>query len=237
MSDLYSAFESPIRNYTSRTTSYFNVAALDNYYTHYRRNYVPAKETFVTDKSHYTQPIDERYCPVLNDGYADYQGNSHTFRLQGDTNEERLSSKLSADDLTLLEEGQSYRNKVFTLSELNQSFFENYGFKRVSKNKYQRDRAMVAKVDNPFYEKISMIVAPNLINTGLFMTYGRVTIELNPMEDVAFRIRLYAYTTQKGKLDTDHVNPEYANWYLLFSEALISDVGMTTFAPGSPLLD
>lgn len=237
LSDLYSAFDTPIANYTSKTTSYFNYNALENYYRHYGRNYVPEKETLVTGNSYYTYPVNEIYGPVLNDGYADYQGNSYTFRLAGENNEERLSSKLTEGDLTLLEEGKGFRNKVFTLSDLNQSFFETYGFVRVSQNKYQFNRQFKAEIDNALFDKMAAIVSPNLINSGYFMTWSKVTIELNPMEGVAFRIRLYAYRTQIGKLVSYHENEEYPNWYLLFSEALISDVGTTTFAPGSPLLD
>ena len=69
------------------------------------------------------------------------------------------------------------------------------------------------------------------------MTFSKVTVELNVSEEIKFRIRLYTSPSQIGKLIQDSLDQtNKPNWYLLFSEALISDVGTTTFAPASSLL-
>ena len=237
MSGLYGAFARPITNYTSSVTSYFNNQGLYDYYRHYAKNYVQEKTSVFTDKSMYTYPRDERYLSVLNLGYVDLSDGIHSFELPGDNVNARLSYTLTNSDLALVKENDSYRNHVFTLEDLNQSYFTTYGFKRVSAKKYQYDRQFNATKDNLVFGNFIDITAPYLENEGFYMTFSKVTIEVAPMKDVAFRIRLYAYKTQKSKLVTYHQKEDYQNWYLLFSETLITDVGATEFHPVSALID
>lgn len=66
------------------------------------------------------------------------------------------------------------------------------------------------------------------------MTFSKVTIELN---SDSLRIRLYASTTQSGKLLNIYKDLENRpNWYMLFSEAVIFNINQTTFHPTEGLL-
>ena len=56
------------------------------------------------------------------------------------------------------------------------------------------------------------------------MTFRYVTVEINPNNTSALRLRLYASPTQIGKLISSHKNTEYTNWYLLFAEAYVYNV-------------
>ena len=86
-------------------------------------------------------------------------------------------------------------------------------------------------------EQFVEICATDLINQGYYLTFSKVTIEINPLEDVDLRIRLYVASTQSGKLIDSHKdNENKPNWYLLFSEAYISNIDNTSFAPASELL-
>ena len=236
MSGLYEAFANPIINYTSAITSYFNEQGLYDYYRHYAHNYVQEKDTLFTAESMYSYPRNESYLSVLNLGYLDLFNNITSFALTGDTVEDRLSSTLVASDLSLVKENDSYRNHVFTLEDLNQSYFEAQGFKRVSAKKYAYERQFVAAKDNDVFGNFIDICAPYLNNEGFYMTFSKVTIEVDPLPEVPLRIRLYAYKTQKSKLVSYHQTEEYPNWYLLFSETLITDIGSTQFYPANALL-
>lgn len=58
------------------------------------------------------------------------------------------------------------------------------------------------------------------------MTFSHVTVELDVTEEIDMRIRVYASSTQSGKMIPDHLKQEEKpNWYLLFVESLISDAG------------
>ena len=237
MSGLYGAFVHPITNYTSTSTTFFGEQALKDYYRRHKRNYVPEKTTLFTDKSMYTYPQDDRYLSVMNLGYVDLSNTISSFALKGETTEERLSYSLVASDLTLVKENDSYRNNLFTLEDLNKDYFTSYGFKRVSAFKYQYDRVFDTTKDNAVFANFLDICAPYFENEDKFMTFSKVTIETNPSKGVAFRIRIYAYSTDYGKLIQSHRKEDYQNWYLLFSETLITNVGATEFHPVSALLD
>ena len=237
LSSLYDAFATPITNYTSTVKGYFTANALKNYYAHYQKNYVQDNVTLLTDDALYRYPTDPAYLGVLNMGRVDLDGNAYGFALQGDSVEERLASTLTNDDLQLLGESDSYRNHLFTLEDLGETFFATFGFARVSENKYQYDRMFKSDQDNVVFNAFIDLCAPGLINTGYYMTFSKATIELNPTNDVAFRLRLYAYDTQIGKLDPTHRKEEYPNWYLLFSEAEITSVGTTSIDPINGLLN
>ena len=87
-------------------------------------------------------------------------------------------------------------------------------------------------IDNSMYD------TAKVLGLNGWQTFKKVTIEINFSNEIDYRIRLYATASQTGKLIEDSLDQENKpNWYLLFSEALISDVGTTTFAPASSLLN
>ncbi len=236
LSALYAAFEAPITNYTSTVKGYFNAAALYDYYRHYQKNYVQDNVNLFVTESAYRYPSNPAYLGVLNSGYLDYQGNAYSYALQGESVEERLATTLAEEDLTLVKESDSYRNHLFTLEDLNETYFTTYGFTRVSQNKYQYERLFDSAKDNLVFSAFIDLCAPGLINTGYYMTFSRVTIELHPSEGVAMRLRLYAYETQGAKLLPERRNKDYPNWYMLFSEAEITYMGTTEIAPVRALI-
>lgn len=229
-SELYAAFATKITNYSSKTESFFNKDGAYYYYKHYDKNCVQNKVNFYTEDTQYSYPLKDEYLEIQNTGYFNSNNNYYSFSLKGDTVSERLASKVNSNDLKLVKENSCYQNDLFTLEDLNEDYFKNHSFIRVSENKYQ------SSGDVTVYNDFTNICAPQLINTGYYMTFSRVTIELNPFDNVAFRARLYASTTQTGKLiDTSLDKENRPNWYLLFAEALIYDVGQTTFAPTEDL--
>lgn len=231
LSALYNAFNSPVNNYTSSTESFFNYVGAYDYYRHYQKNCIQEKVNYYTETSQYSYPVRDEYLEILNKGYYNQNNNYYSYALEGDTVEQRLASSVSQNDLTLVKSDASYQDDMFTLGDLNQTYFENKEFTRVSEKKYQSINK------NAFPDFISLC-APGLINDGYYMTFSKVTIELDSVENVKFRVRLYASKTQTGKLIETHLDEENRpNWYLLFAEALVYDVNSTTFAPTSALGD
>ena len=231
MSALYNAFSSLNYNYTITYNSYFNASAARIYYQTYKKNYIQDKKGIFTQNSSYLYPLLNEYLNVLNDGLLNYNSNLYKFSLKGATVEERLSSTLVLEDLSLLKENDTYQNNTFTLENLNENFLIDAGFTRISQNKYQT-------TNKDYLSYFMELTSPGMINDGFYMTFARATIELNVDETNAYRIRLYTPTTQIGKLIDSHRDQENKpNWYLLFSEALISNVGTTTFTPASSLLN
>ena len=231
LSELYSAFNSVGDNYTSKISGFFNEVGGYDYYRHYEKNYVCDKTSFYTENVHYTLPDLDIYLPICNSGLLNKNNNYYSFSLKGETKETRMNYQLTNDDLSNEVQNKKYQDDLFTVNDLNQTYFEEKGFTRISEHKYQC-------TDRYVCEEFIPICAPDLINEGYFLTFSRVTIETNPDSDNALRIRLYVSSTQIGKLIDSHKDQENKpNWYLLFSEALISDVGTTTFAPASSLLN
>ena len=132
------------------------------------------------------------------------------------------------DDLT---------NFYFPLSQFNSEYVDTYGptnkvttvygeikkeFKgwtRIGENKYMCDRGDVI-------EHFITICAPdNPIKDRGYLTYTHVTVEVNPTQDTQLRLRVYTASTQIGKLIKSHTEKDKPNWYLLFAEAYISNVG------------
>ena len=230
MSGLYNAFNNFGDNYTSVIKGYFNEDGLYDYYRHYHKNYVCDKESYFTGDAQYTLPELEEYLPVCNTGYLNLGNDYYQFSLKGETKEARMSSSLTNEDLSNKVENKKYQDDLFTLNDLNQEYFEANEFTRISANKYQSTKREVC-------EQFVSICSPDLYNEGYYMTFQRVTIEVNPMEGVSLRVRLYTPYTQIGKLIDSHRDEENKpNWYLLFSEAYISNIGTTTFAPANELL-
>ena len=230
-SGLYSAITSVNDNYTSTIKGYFNEVGGYDYYRHYAKNYVCDKTSFYTENAQYTLPDLDIYLPVCNTGYLNNNNNYYSFSLKGETKETRMSYNLTNEDLTNEVEGKKYQDDLFTVNDLSESYFASKGFTRISANKYQC-------TDRYVCEEFIPICAPDLINEGYYLTFSRITIETNPDSEHSLRIRLYVSSTQIGKLIDSHRDQENKpNWYLLFSEALVSNVGTTTFAPASSLLN
>lgn len=224
LEELYDAFKTPITNYTSSTYSYFSGAGARAYFRHYSNNYVQFKVNLYLDNAFYSYPYQDEYLEIYNNGYLNKDNNYYSFSLDGDDVIDRLFSELVEEKLALVKEGASYQDDMFTLSDLNEKYFTDNVFTRISENKYQCTSKDVCL---DFID----ICAPNLINTGFYMTFSKVTIELNPNDEADFRIRLYASSTQSGKLVDENKDTTKENWYLLFSEAYISDIGTTIFLP------
>ncbi len=231
LSGLYSAVNLINNNYTSTIKGYFNETGGHDYYRHYQKNYVCDKTSFYTENAQYTLPDLDLYLPVCNTGYLNKDNNYYSFSLKGETKEERMSYSLINEDLISEVLNKHYQDDLFMINDLNETYFVEKGFARISSNKYEcKDRHVC--------EQFIPICAPDLINEGYYLTFSRVTIETNPNSGNALRIRLYVSSTQIGKLIESHKDQENKpNWYLLFSEAYISNVDTTTFAPASSLLN
>ena len=230
LSGLYNTVSLINSNYTSLVKGYFNEIGGYDYYRHYEKNYVCDKTSFYTENAQYTLPDLDVYLPICNTGYLNKDNNYYAFSLMGETKEERMNYNLTSEDLSNGVENKKYQDDLFMVSDLDEVYFTENGFTRISSNKYQSTNIEVCK-------QFISICAPDLINTGFYLTFSRVTIETNPDSENLLRIRLYVASTQIGKLIDSHTDQENKpNWYLLFSEALISDVGTTTFAPASSLL-
>ena len=231
LSALYNAFSHIENNYTLESHSFFNKQGAYDYYRHYQKNYVQDKIGIFTPTDMYYYPLLNDYLDIMNMGLLNYDNNLYRYSLKGDTVEERISSTLTNEDLTLVEEDNVYQDYFYVLDDFDEVYFADHSFRRISSNKYE-------STDTSIFNDFINLVCYSLDNTGYYMTFKRVTIELNPMEGYSMRIRLYASSTQSGKLIESHLDQENKpNWYLLFSEALISDVDTTTFAPTSSFND
>ena len=229
LSHLYNAFNNFGDNYTSIVKGYFNEDGSYDYYRHYQKNYVLDKTNYYLEDVQYTMPESDAYLSVCNDGLINLNNNYYHFSLNGSSKEERLGSVITTDYLKDEVVGKKYQDDLFTLNDLNEDYFVNNGFTRISGTKYQYSSLETDIVFSNFVD----ICAPGLINTGHYLTFSRVTIELNPI-----RIRLYVSSTQSGKLIDSHNDRENKpNWYMLFSEAYISQVGATVFGPEKGLLN
>lgn len=230
LSALYSAFATPINNYSSTSESFFNEVGLYDYFRHYQKNYIQEKVNLYTQSIQFSYPKSSDYLNFLNTGYLNLNNNLYSYSLKGDDIASRLNSSLTNDDLHLEKENATYQDDLFTLGDINQTYLENSEFTRVSENKYQCTKG------KDVYDDFIDICAPQLINEGYYMTFSKVTVELNPLAGVALRIRLYASSTQSGKLKNINKDKENKpNWYMLFSEALIYDINQTTFHPSEGL--
>ena len=230
LSALYSAFEAIGDNYTSTIKGFFNEIGGKAYYNHYQKNYVCNKTCYFTSDIKYTIPELDDYLSICNNGLVNLNNNYYSFTLQGSSKEERMSYSLKDSDLTNEIQNKRYQDDLFTLNDLKQTYFETNEFTRISDKKYECRKKEVCA-------DFVAVCASDLINEGQYMTFERVTIELNPIADISIRLRLYAREAQSGKLIESHKDQENKpNWYMLFSEAYISNIGSTTFAPANELL-
>ena len=102
---------------------------------------------------------------------------------------------------------------TFTLMDLSGDYVSLREFNRVSRFKYESSNSDAV---NDFIQ----VVHPGLENTGYFLTFSKVTIELNENNEI-YRVRLYVNSTQIGKLIPSHKNTENVNWYLLFAQCYL----------------
>ena len=215
LSGLYNAFKD-VKVYKSTTKSYFNETGLKDYYRHYKRNYIQETISLFKENECYSYTPIEEYFNSLNAGFLNRNNNYYSFSKRGDTIQERLDSGILEEDVSLVKESARYQDDLFSLYSLTPDFLQSKSFTRISKNKYSID-------DKEVIDSFISICAPVLENTGYYMTFKRVTIEIQPKDNISFRIRLYASTTQSGKLMDSHKDKENKpNWFMLFSEANIS---------------
>lgn len=245
-------------NYTKETQVYFNETAIERVNKIYETEYVNKKTTLYSKNCAYT--YDEDGMTNLGYIYKESENKTYQVALEGETVEERLSSKVIDDDkhLYLISENQNLEEYFFTIKDINEEYIQTYGpttekynsyvkeylgWTRVSKNKFKCDREEVIK---HFMEYL----APGFTNGGTYMTFSHVTIEVNEDENNPLRLRLYASSTQIGKLIEEHkiatvkeikeyqnssvegVNEEeISQWYLLFAEANITNINTTSIVP------
>ena len=107
----------------------------------------------------------------------------------------------------------SEEDTKFDLVSFNEEYISTHDFTRISSNKYETKNAEA--ISDFLY-----LICPQYKNTGYYMTFKRVTIEID--EDIQFsRIRLYCSGTQVGKLISLHKDSTKSNWYLLFMESIV----------------
>ena len=230
LSGLHNAFASIGSNYTARVKTFLNEPGARNYYRHYKANYPQGMVEIHTDEAYYRYPTSDTYLTICNKGYLNYKGNLTAFRLPGETLEARLGCELVRANLTFAKANTSYQNEQMTLANLTSDYLSSYPFARVSENKYSCTSRTLANDLLP-------LIAPNFNNKGMYIVPETVTIEVNPNESTAFRLRLYLSGVNVGALVNCHREQvAKPNWYLLFGELNIDSVGSTTFEPASQLL-
>lgn len=223
-SGLYDALDAIGQNYTSTCRSYFNQSGALSYFNAMRKNYIPNKVGLFIDKAQYYYPMNDAFLSLMNTGYLNRDDNLYSYSLSGDSVEARLSSVVEEEDLNLVKAGTTYQQEQFTVQDFTGTYVTSHSFTRVSQNKYQT-------TDDKCWKDFISVCAPTLDNRTMYMTFSKMTIETNPSENCALRIRLYASLTQRTKLADTSRNENWPNWYLLFAEATISDVGTTAFTP------
>lgn len=233
LSGLKEAIDSIGNNFASKTKVYFNSLAVERVIYNYKKPFY-CQITSLYDEN-YVYQYNETF--EVNTGYVNKNNNIYTVALEGIDLASKLNSTIKEESLKILEENISVSQMFFTLDKLNSSYVDKYGaatlnhgtaqkpyyvdyngWTRISHNKYKCDRPEVI-------EDFLKICSPGFDNGGTYMTYRYVTVEINPDNSTALRLRLYASPTQIGKLIQSHKLQENTNWYLLFAEAYIYDVG------------
>ena len=236
LSALKEAFDNWGTNYKKHSKTYFNDLALEIVNEIYNTYYIQDKITLCHENYRYVyneeDSINEAYFNIP--GFLDIQKSP----LYGDTLEERFSSTINQSSIESMQVVANVSNYFVGGEDFSSEYVDTYGPKdvsqsggttkhydgwtRVSENKYKCDRLEVIN-------DVLKVVAPDFTNGGTYMTFRYVTVELNPMDGTDMRIRLYASPTQSGKMLDHHLDQENKpNWYLLFAEALISDIGETS---------
>ena len=125
---------------------------------------------------------------------------------------------LTADSYSPLKEDDDGK-APFSFAKIDATYLSKHAFTRVSLYKYiSEDLAVI----DDFLD----MCCPYLRNEGYYMTYKKVSIELDNYDSIT-RVRIYASPTQSGKLIDTYLKEEYPNWYLMFSESIVKDIGKT----------
>lgn len=228
LSGLINAAKNVSDNYTTKHKHYFTDSALEYYYINYHKNLPSKVNNIVTDKYLYLYPEDSSYKVLDAYNTVLYQKNADVYGANiGEDSYETLMSKSTFDYASsLVEENKQISDLHFDLEDFNEEYLLTHEFTRISKNKYQCAEKSVIE---DFFD----IIVPNFCNDGYYMTFKRITIEVNE-DGMVDRIRLYCNTTQSGKLVSSH-KEEIAkpNWYMLFAECNVYNIGSTSI----PCLD
>lgn len=211
-------------NYTINNSSHFTPSALELYKSHYGNDFSLLSTRMISNKFCYTYSNIEEYkaLPEYNKIYLDVNGvRKYAIADRDLTTATTFIPNLRDDDGLY----------PFTLSQIDDSYFELHQFKRVSKFKYSCNEDIVinskGQITHPsVISDFLDLCAPYLKNNGNYMTYNRVTIELNAYDQIT-RIRIYASSTQASKLTNKYLNSEHTHWYLLFNETTFTNIGNT----------
>ena len=236
LSALKQCFDGIKNNYTQETQVYFNKDAVERVNTLYGVTFVQKSTTLFNENYTYRSDddsINDKGC-LLKDGRI------YDFKLKGKTLFEKVNSLVSDSDFVESEKNTLNPNTL-TLNALTSTYVDTYGptsvkysssltidyegWTRISANKYMCDRKEVctdfANILIPGYMDIN---DKDALFMSAYMTFKKVTVEL---QDDSLRLRLYANSTQIGKLIDEHLNEETPNWHLLFAEATIKDINKT----------
>ena len=229
LSALKNAFDSVGSNYVSKTRVFFNKLAVNRVNIIYNTNFYCQRTTYFADRYSYTYSKDL----VINEAYYKMNDQLYTTKLVGASLEDKLNSTINHNN------SQDSEKEIIRLDKLSSEYVDLYGptitnptpsytkeyfgWTRISENKYKCDREEVIK-------DFMNICAPGFSNDGTYMTFKYVTVEINPDNTSVLRLRLYASSTQIGKLIDSHTDKEKTNWYLLFAEAYISNVNEVSIA-------
>ena len=236
LSALKDRFDSITSNYTQETQVYFNKDAVKRVNSLYGVTFVQKSTTLFNENYTYISDDDS-----INDNGRLLKDNKiYDFKLKGKTLFEKVNSLVSDDDFTE-SESTSLNPNTLMLNTLSSEYIDTYGptsvkysssltidyegWTRVSENKYVCDRKEVCTdFSNILIPGYMDITDKDALFMSAYMTFKKVSVEL--YED-SLRLRLYANSTQIGKLIDEHLNEETPNWYLLFAEATIKDINKT----------
>lgn len=226
LSGLKNAVDKIGNNYAANTKVYFNEIAVERVIYNYKKPFYCQTTSLYNE--HYIYRYNNGFN--VNEGYVEHDDNVYKLELQGATLADKLNSSIKEEDLILHKESSTIYNDNFLLGKFDSEYINTHGpltiqdkkysssyagWTRISKNKYKCDRPDVIK-------DFLNVCTPGFDNGGTYMTFTHVTVET--FENGTIRLRLYASSTQIGKLIDSHVNPTYKNWYLLFAEAEIYDI-------------
>jgi hypothetical protein len=224
LSALKDAFDNMSNNYKNESITYYNDEAVKVVNSIFKTDYIQDRTTLVNENYRYAYNEDGR----VNEGLINSEGLNKFFKIAliGETLEDKLSSTIEESSIVDSEKEGLIEDNYFGFEDLNSDYVDTYGptdkylgWTRVSENKYRCDRREV-------FDSFMNLTAPYCPYGGAYMTFSHVTVELGITEDIDMRIRVYASSTQSGKMIPDHLKQEEKpNWYLLFVESLISDVG------------
>lgn len=237
LSKLKEAFDNVGYNYASETHVYFNSEAISQVYDLFGITFVS------NQKACYTENYIYRYTDSfsINTAYINRNNNVYGVSLTGDSIKEKFTNEIKEDNLNKIYENDNLYNYYFSINSLNSEYVDTYGptsikysntltidylgWTRIGENKYKCDRMEI-------FKNFISICAPSYpLEDGAYMTFSHVTVEIAPDADTYLRIRLYASETQTGKLISSHLDAvNKPNWYLLFAEAYINNVGNANIA-------